>query len=416
MLKGRLSGRISFFGIVMAVILIIAAFMLILVIKEVVHKEEVSVTIIVKNDIGYPVAGASISLDGQQVASTDSNGNYTFTYTSDNQGKRRLVKAEAPDFDPAETVVNLTGKPSLITLSMQRAFASLSVVAIDSLTKAPLSGVTLYIGAEKIDTTDVNGKITIPSHRMHLHDSPVIKLEKIKYQDRVEYLYINSKDQSATLYMLQSISSEPPKPKPAIISPMAFTALKPEPQKPKPIIKDDYKPTDSGNNPPPIPPSAEQLPPAKATLEDSAMTFMSDGHYRQALEIYLGFVHQPQWQARGDFWLYSADCDLHMASDANGMFNESIIDSALTFLDEAERYQNKIAEDIFPAVVQLKRGEAWSYKCQLPAASNVTHLQEYRQKARFYLRNAITQMNNKDFTNTDFYRFAVKIRDEIENR
>ena len=197
---------------------------------------------------------------------------------------------------------------------------------------------------------------------------------------------------------------------------MAFSLFEPATPAVKPPTRQVELPPVEGNKPPETPGKIDTLPPPNTARADEAMTYMVDGGFRQALDIYMELINQRQWLTRADYWLYGADCALHMASDENAVFNETIIDSALTFLDEAERYQNKIKEDLFPAVVQMKKGEAWSYKCELPSARSSARLQEYRQKARYYLRNSINIMKNKGLDTTDVYRMTVELRDEVENR
>ncbi len=400
----------------MAVILVITAVILIMLIRAVVVTEEVTVTLQVKNDVGFPVAGAAIVFDGQKVATTDSNGFYAYTYPADKRGESRLVRAEMAGFDPAETRLSLTGKRDLITLELQRTFATLTIVATDSLTGMPLSGVEVFLGNDRIDTTDASGRIVIPSHKVRVQDTPVIKLEKKKYLARLEYPFIDSKEQSLTVAMAKSEAPPPVEQPKKKTFPMAFKVIEPPP--PPPPKKAEVVETNAvqGNAPPQTDLPSESLPHDTVARADEAMVHMMDGRYRQALEIYRDLINQRQWQARADFWLYGADCALHMASDANASYNEAIIDSALTFLDEAERYQNKIAEDLFPAVVQMKKGEAWAYKCELPSARNTARLQEYRQKARYYLRSSINMMKNKGLDTTDVYRLTVEMRDEVENR
>jgi hypothetical protein len=411
------SGKVSFFGVMMVLVLVIAAFILIMVIREVLQKEKVTLTVQVKNDIGYPMVGVGISIDGQQVAFSDSNGIYIYTYLVDQQGQRRVIKAELTDYETAEESVTLASEPKTLILTLNRSLANLTIIVVDSLSNMPIGEVYVYLGGVRIDSTNVNGIPTTAPLKVYLRDTSVIKLEKDKYDPRVEYLFVDNPEQSLVIKMTRTIVSAPPPPKKA--SPMAidfFTREVRHVEEPK--IQRDITPETPVENTPEANPLVidTTMPPVYAAREDSALIYMTGGEFRRALDIYLELTGQRQWQARADLWLYSADCALHMASDATGNYSEGTIDSALGFLDEAERYQNKIEEDIFPAVVQLKKGEAWAYKCELPAARSAARLQEFRQKALFYLRNSITQMQNRQYMETDFYKFAVSMRDEIGNR
>jgi hypothetical protein len=432
-LKSRLpvnvqEGRVNFFTIMMIVVLVIAAAILIMVLSEVLKKEMITLTIQVKNDIGDPIPGAGISINDQHAAYVDSNGVYGFAYPTTDQNQRRHIKAEMVDFQPAETTLYLGAKPAAITLILLKPFATLNVMTLDSITSAPISGVAVYIGNDLIDTTGDNGKLTLPSGRIRLHDNPILKLEKKKYQSRLEYLYVASTEQTQTIMMAPSQGGMPGPPPRKITSPVAFNffkekarivetakwpegELQPHGQLTQPQIQENVP----GSSTAPLVIDTT-MPPETAAKEDSALIYMMNGDYRSALDLYTALTSQKQWQARADFWLYGADCALHMANDAAGQYNAAIIDTALKFLDEAERYQNRIQEDIFPAIVQTKKGEAWAYMCELPSARNPARLQEYRQKARYFLRSAIAQFSNRNLIDNDFYRFAVKTRDDVENK
>jgi hypothetical protein len=379
----------------------------------------------VVDDGGMALAGVGISMDGMRVAYTDSNGAYIYTYTVDSKVQQRLFRAELGDFEPAEARVTLTSQPQTISLVLKRPLAAILVTVTDSLTSAPISGVDVFLGNEKIDTTGADGRLTITSQRIFLHDTSVLRFEKKKYKAHLEYVAVEAREQPVMVLMIAATAAAPA---PRLESPRAYDFFAKEvlPKEPPPRRPEQVQTqqADAGQIEPQPEltivdqgrPEADITPlPEHTAREDSALMYMLGGEYRQAMDIYLELVAQRRWTARPDFWLYVADCALHTAGGENAVFNESVIDSALQFLDQAELYQNRIEQDIFPAVVQLKKGEAWAYKCKLPTSHNTARLQEYRQKARFYLRSAITQMRNGNYTETDFYRYALLIRDEIEN-
>jgi hypothetical protein len=415
------NGKISFFGIVIVVILVIAAAILFMVLSEVLQKEEATLAIQVKTDADKAASGATISINDKSIGYTDSNGTYSYSYPVDKQGTRLKIKAEYSDYEAAETNVSLTGKPGLTTLTVQRPFASLIVTVMDSLTQNPMAGVDISIGDDYIGTTAADGKLTVPSYKLRMHDSPSVKIEKkaTKYTPKTTTVFIDSKVQAVTVYLseqVKAIVAPVQKPEPKIIHFAMTPKAAPRERAPQPTS------TPPSNNPPPPadgsekPTDMESLPSATLARGDSAFMLMSNRQYRQALNIYNDFTSQIRFQARPDFFYYGADCALHLAGDENGIFNEVMLDSALTYLDQAERYQNLVEDDIFPALVQLKKGMAWAYKCDAPSSRNTARLRENRQKALFYLRSAISIMKNKNIMDNEFYTFAVQKRTEIENR
>ena len=102
-------GAVTFFGIVMAVILVITAIILIMLIRAVMVPEQVTVTIQIKNDEGFPLPGTAILLDGQRTGYADSNGIYAYVYPANKRGESRLIRAEIVDFDPARIKARFIG-------------------------------------------------------------------------------------------------------------------------------------------------------------------------------------------------------------------------------------------------------------------------------------------------------------------
>jgi hypothetical protein len=410
------SGRVSFFGILIAIVLIITAVILVMVVSVVFKKETITMTMLVKDDLGKAVTGAGIYIDNNLVEHTNASGALTYNYTSDKQGQSRHIRAEVADLEAVDTSIILGARPATITLIMPRVLASVTVMATDSLTGAPLSGVDVQIGDEIAGTTDSLGQLLLSG--FHLHDSPTFQLKKKKYETKYQYHYVSCKDTALTIALSKVVTAKAVK---QVQSPTAFAFIRRETQKIKPLERAP-KAEEIRTQTPQKPVDETELvvdttmPPEASSEADSAFNFMVSGDYRRALDIYSALTAQRRWLARPDFWLYSADCALHVAADANGSYKDVVLDSALKCLDEAERYQNIVEQDYFPALVHLKKGEAWAYKCKMQSSGSIARHEEYCQKALSYLRSAITQMNNLQYTDSDIYRFALRIRDEVQDR
>lgn len=398
------SGKITFFSIIMIVVLLLAAVIMIMVISEVTKKEKASLTIKIINDKNEPIDGALVFVDNKQLAYSQ-GGVCRYIYTSDDIGKRIDIKSQLKFYQDADTSLKLETNQMPVTLVMFRPLAALMVVAMDSATSLPLSGVSIYMGTdvEKSGLTGADGSFSLPMGRIRLNDDVNIRLETKDYQKAEKFIYVISTDQKETIALVKKTVAPPPDIQ-RTPSPSALLFVK------KPIAA------------PPSPPTTEsgpsktemetELPPAVAPKEDSAFIYYSNGDYGRALEIYRDLTAKTEWSVRADFWLYSADCALHSASDARGIFSTATLTDALKSADNAERFQNRVVEKWFPAVVQIKKGEANAYLCEANA-SNAARRTEYRQSALRCLNNGINILRNEKLIDNELYQFALKMRDRV---
>jgi len=71
-----------------------------------------------------------------------------------------------------------------------------------------------------------------------------------------------------------------------------------------------------------------------------------------------------------------------------------------------------VVEKWFPAVVQIKKGEANAYLCEANA-NNASRRAEYRQSALRNLNNGINILRNEKLIDNELYRFALSMRDRV---
>jgi hypothetical protein len=401
------SGRVTVFGIMIAVVLVITAIILIFIIKEIQppktipEKENITLKVHVKDDLGKAVNGAGISLDNVFIGRTDINGEYDHSYASDQKGQHHQVKAELADYEPSEISVTFDLKPADIALTLQRITARVTIVTVDSLSRSPLSGVAVKMGDSTAGVTDINGSLMLPA--FHLHDNPIFRFAKNKFEPKTQYLYVSGKDTILTITLSASLINKPIIP---IVTEQIGIARHNNAK--FPVIQDS---TPDKPNP------SDTIPNDTTSYSDvyTAYNYMLSGNYRQAFDIYRSLTSQSRWVRHSDLWLFEADCAIHTSVDANGDFNEAVLDSALNCLREAERNQNFIKEIYWPALVSLKIGEAWSYKCKMQSLAKTGHHEEYCQQALNYLRRSISQFNEIKFTDSDLYKYAVRRRDEVQN-
>lgn len=391
------SGRVTVFGVVMVIIIIITGVMLFMLASEVLKKEKIMLTVGVTDSDGYPVVRAHIYIDDKHIGDTDLDGVLKREYR---RGERLRLTAKMTDYLDSETKLSHGIPSETIELVLERPFVSLTVVAKDSVSGMPVHGVDVFLREKKLDVTDSAGTFTFPPDSLRLYEVAFIKLEKKGYRPISIDVWITSEDYSETIRMSKSKArvSRPPRRKRTVVDARTFL-------KKIKIIKPPAEPSE---------PDADTATILSASVEeDSAFLYMSDSSYRRALDIYLDLTSQRMWSTRGDFWLYSADCALHLAADPLGRFKETVLDSALQFLEKARRYENLIQGDLFPAVIQIKMGEAYAYKSEIHLNRNIAKCTEYRNKALFNLRGGISFLRKKQLKDHEFFKFAIRLRDEV---
>lgn len=408
MIKGQ-TGKITFFSIVMIVVLLLAAIIMVMIIGEVTKKEKASLIIRVINDKNEPVDGALIQVEDKQVGYTQ-GGVCRYTYTTDDIGNKISVKSQLQNYQDADTSFVIESNQMPVTLTMFRPVAALTIVVQDSANMVPINGASIYVGADliKSGTTGEDGAFSVPTGRLRINDDINIRIEANSYQKTEKFIYVTSTNQQELILLSKKMAAAPVTVAKKVESPSALIfTRKTESKMPEPVVVE-----------PKIEPGASrtemetEIPSGTAPKEDSAFYYYSNGKYEQALEIYRYLTAQTQWSVRPDFWLYSADCALHSASDAHGVFNTATLLDALKYADNAERFQNRVEEKWFPAVVQIKKGEANAYLCEANA-NNASRRAEYRQSALRNLNNGINILRNEKLIDNELYRFALSMRDRV---
>lgn len=405
----RQSGKITFFGIVLTVVILLAAVIMIMIIGEVTKKEKASLVIKVINDKNEPINGALVIVKDKQIGYTQ-GGVIHYVYTTDDVGNEINIKCRLQNYQDADTNILIESKQMPVSLMMYRPLVSLTIVVKDNATSVPINGASIYVGTDSIKSgsTDADGGFSIAGGKFRLNDDVSIRIEANGYQKMEKYIYTTSINQQETILLTKKTVSAPVIVSKKVDSPSALIfARKSESKAPEPVaVKQTTEPGAS---------KAEletEIPSGIAPKEDSAFYYYTNGKYEQALNIYRSLTAQTEWSVRPDFWLYSADCALHIACDAHGVFNTAILLDALKYADNAERFQNRVVEKWFPAVVQIKKGEANAYLCEANI-NNASRRAEYRQSALRNLNNGINILRNEKLIDNELYRFALSMRDRV---
>lgn len=393
-------GGVSFTGIVLAVILIVTVLVLFFLLKEVLKEEKVILTVRAEDSAGDPLSGVEIFIDDIFATTTDSLGEYQYIYPSTDEGKTISIKAKIGDYQEIEIKRLLGINPVMVPLTMQKPFADVTFSTIDSASGKSIKGVDIFVAGEKIGATGSDGVLSIPSNTIRLHDLVYVQLESKKYNRKTESIEIASLDYSKTFELTKKKrrARRPRTRKKTPLPPVITVIETPELEfKPEPPIytSEDYKDDKS------------------PLIINSAFALYKNQDYRSALDDYRKLTAMRRWSARADFWLYSADCAIHLSGDKYGRYNRAILDSALTFLENAQRYEVYIKGDVFSALVKIKIGETYAYLCETEIGVNHEREAEYRNKADLYLSEGLTMLTNQKLNNTDLYKFALTLRDDV---
>ncbi|MCD6161512.1 MAG: hypothetical protein J7K40_03745 [candidate division Zixibacteria bacterium] len=395
-------GGVSFTGIVLAVILIVTVLVLFFLLKEVLKEEKVILTIQAQDSVGDPLAGVEIFIDDIFVASTDSLGEYQYIYSASDEGKTISIKATIDDYQELEVKRLLGINPVMVPLTMLRPFADITFTTIDSISNKPVKGVDIYVAGEKIGTTGSDGILAVPSNTVRLHDLVYVQLEGKRYNRKTESVDIASLDYNKTFEIVKKKTrARRPRPKKKQPLPPVISVI----ETPEMEFKSDA--------PVPIKAVEENSDDTTHLIINSAFNLYKDKNYRSALDDYNKLTSMRRWSARADFWLYSADCAIHLSGDKYGRYNRAILDSALTFLENAQRYEAYIKGDVFSALVKIKVGETYAYLCETQIGVNHEREAEFRNKADLYLSEGLTMLTNQKLNNTDLYKFALSLRDDV---
>jgi hypothetical protein len=389
-------GAAPFFNIVMAVILIITVIVLFFILKEVLKEEKVQMTIFVADTGNEPITGAQIFIDDKREAVTDSNGIYAYSYSVNRQGETIEIRVEKTGFEEGLETRTLGINPVTVPIIMLRPFAAVTIMAVDSSSNKPLKGIEVYIDSDKIGETDAKGEFKAPADKYRLNQSIFVQLRSKYYATKPGDVLIDALDYSETFALTRKVS-RPRRPK----------------KQPLPSVATVFeKPLEFESPEPPLPEPGEAIG-INPIMVDSGWYYFDNGNWRKALRIYMQLTGERRWYAHPAFWLYSADCALHLAGDQYGRYNSALLDSALDFIQKAERYQNRIKEDLFPALVQIKHGETYAYLHETQKNKNFKKAEEFRKRAVKLLTEGINQLQNKKLTNTDLYKFALNLRNDV---
>lgn len=207
-------GRITVFGVIILVMLLITAYELNIIYADWNKIRLISLNINVLNDLRTPVAGVGFTIDDNYIGQTNTQGKITALISK--PGRVKIIARKKP-FEDIDTTIALDEDGSNVVFTMNRPYATLTVVAVDEEGK-PLKEVGIVVDDENQGRTGENGSITI-SESVHILDSVDVKLSKSGYEDLSKGIYLAEAGVIDSLTMVKRTTpsrpaAPPPKPKP----------------------------------------------------------------------------------------------------------------------------------------------------------------------------------------------------------
>lgn len=214
-------GRITAFGIIIVIMLLITAYELNVIYADWSKIRLIPLNINVLNDVRTPIPGVGFTVNDNFVGQTNTQGKITALISK--PGDVRIVARKKP-FEDIDTTVTLGEEGSNLVFSMNRPFATLTIVTVND-EGEPLKEVGIVVEGKDRGQTGEDGSITI-SESVHILDSVDVKLSKSGFGDLSENIYLAEVNHIDSFTMVKGVA--PPRPAPS--RPVAT----PPPPKPKP--------------------------------------------------------------------------------------------------------------------------------------------------------------------------------------
>lgn len=203
------SGGVTPFLVIITTMIIIAIFEFGVIYSDWNYIRLTPVNITVNNEHYFPIPGVAITIDGDFIGQTDDIGEITALLS---EPDRAHISARKKPFNDIDTTISADDSGSDITLSMNRPFTAMTIIALDK-SGEPLSNVEINSPEGKIGQTDEEGKITA-TDSFYILDSVDVKLSKKGYKDLSQTIVISELQQTASFTMVKRTTPSP-KPRPA---------------------------------------------------------------------------------------------------------------------------------------------------------------------------------------------------------
>ncbi|UCC80993.1 MAG: hypothetical protein JSW64_06450 [Candidatus Zixiibacteriota bacterium] len=207
-------GRITAFGIIIIIMLLVTAYELNVIYADWSKIRLISLNINVLNDVRTPIPGVGFTVNDNFIGQTNAQGKITALISK--PGDVRIIARKKP-FEDIDTTITLGEDGSNLVFSMNRPYATLTVVTVNE-EGEPLKDVGIVVEGKDQGQTGEDGSITI-SESVHILDSVDVKLSKSGFDDLSENIYLADVSHIDSFTMVKRTApsrpaAPPPKPKP----------------------------------------------------------------------------------------------------------------------------------------------------------------------------------------------------------
>jgi hypothetical protein len=184
--KNSQSGRVTAFGILILIMFLITIYELGVIYADWNRIRLIGLNIRVLNEQRLPVSDVSFSINGDFAGFTNMEGKFKSLISE--PGDIEITARKKP-FDDIDTTIALKEEGSDLILTMNRPFATLTVVTISE-TGEPLKDVGVFVRSKNQGSTGEDGSITI-SKSLHIHDTVDVKFSKSGFDELSENIYLS---------------------------------------------------------------------------------------------------------------------------------------------------------------------------------------------------------------------------------
>jgi hypothetical protein len=223
-LSNNQSGRVTFFGILIVLMLIISFYGLNTIHSDWNKIKLIPIKVRIANELRRWIAGVDITIDNQFMGQTNDLGEITALI--DKPGNIHIVAQKQP-YHPLDTTISLPDKGLDVSFLMSKPFAALQIVALNG-SGEPIKDAKVLLNKNEFGQTDENGSLLV-NNTLHLLDSVEVRLSKDGFENQVGHVYLADVNQKADYTMVKKTAAT-----------VAAPIPKPKPPAPKPDFQSHY--------------------------------------------------------------------------------------------------------------------------------------------------------------------------------
>lgn len=207
--KKNQSGRVTAFGILILIMLLISIYELGVIYADWNQIRMIGLKIRVLNEQRLPVSDVSFTINGAFAGFSNLDGKFTASISEAGEVE---ISARKKPFEDIDTTITLGEDGSSVVFSMNRPYATLTVVTLDE-EGGPLKDVDIAVEGKDQGRTGEDGGIEI-SKFIHIFDTIGVSFKKNGYDEVSEQIYLSEVNNIDSFTMVKSVVASRPAPTP----------------------------------------------------------------------------------------------------------------------------------------------------------------------------------------------------------